>query len=90
MPITRSAKKALRQTKRRTIRNIRRREAYKKVLKQVERLIAAKKVSDAENLIPQAYKAIDKAAKTGVLKPNAAGRYKSRLVSWIRKAKAAA
>ncbi len=90
MPITRSAKKALRQAKRRSVRNARRQEAYKKVLKQIERLLGAKKTSDAEKLVPQAYKAIDKAAKTGVLKPNAAARYKSRLTAWIGKAKTAA
>lgn len=89
MPITRSAKKALRQAKRRTVRNLRHKEAYKKVLKQIERLLGAKKTSDAEKLIPQAYKALDKAAKTGVLKPNAAARRKSRLVAWIRKGKTA-
>lgn len=90
MPITRSAKKALRQSKRRTVRNLRRTDAYKKVLKQAERLIGAKKLKEAEALIPQAYQALDKAAKAGVLKPNAAARRKSRLTAWIRNAKAAA
>lgn len=90
MPITRSAKKALRQTRRRALRNIHRKEAYKKVLKQVHRLLDSKKVKEAEGLMPPAYKALDKAAKTGVLKPNAAARHKSRLAAWIRKAKTAA
>lgn len=87
MPITASAKKALRQTKRRTARNLRRRETYKKVLKQIRRHLAAKKIKEAEALVPQAYKALDKAAKTGVLKPNAAARRKSRLMTWIAKAR---
>lgn len=86
MPITRSAKKALRQAKRRTIRNLRRKDAYKKVLRQAERLIGEKKFREAEALIPQAYQALDKAAKVGVLKPNAAARRKARLTAWIRKA----
>ena len=90
MPITRSAKKALRQTRRRTVRNLHRKEAYKKVLKQIRKLLEAKKIKEAEALVPQAYKALDKAAKTGVLKPNAAGRRKSRLMAWLRKSKAAA
>lgn len=90
MPITKSAKKALRQTRRRTVRNLRRKETYKKVLKQVRKLLAAKKLADAEKLVPQAYKALDKAAKTGVLKPNAAARRKSRLMGWLHKAKTAA
>lgn len=90
MPITRSAKKALRQTKRRAIRNLRRKTAYKKVLKQIQKLVSAKKLKEAEALVPQAYKTLDKAAKVGVLKPNAAARHKSRLTTWIQKARAAA
>lgn len=90
MPITRSAKKALRQAKRRTIRNLRRKDAYKKVLKQIHKFVGAKKLREAEALIPQAYRTLDKAAKTGALKPNAAARHKSRLTTWVRKAKTAA
>ena len=90
MPITRSAKKALRQPRHRTIRNLRRKEAYRKVLKQIRKLLAAKKIKEAEALVPQAYKALDKAAKTGVLKKNAAARRKSRLMKWIHKSRAPA
>lgn len=86
MPITKSAKKALRQTKRRTISNLRRKESYKKVLGQIRKLLAANKPGEAEKLVPDAYQALDKAAKTGVLKPNAAARQKSRLMRRIRKA----
>lgn len=89
MPITKSAKKALRQAKRRAIRNLRRKETYKNVLKQIERLLAAKKAKEAEALVPQAYRALDKAAKVGVLKPNAAARRKSRLMAWVRESKTA-
>ncbi len=90
MPITKSAKKALRQTRRRTTRNLRRKEAYRKVLKQIRKLLAAKKLKEAEALVPQAYKALDKAVKTGVLKKNAAARRKSRLMAWISKSKTSA
>lgn len=90
MPITKSAKKALRQTRQRTARNLRRKETYKKVVQQIQRHLAAGRIADAETLVPHAYKALDKAAKTGVLKPNAAARRKSRLMAWIRKAKTAA
>lgn len=90
MPITKSAKKAIRQTKRRTARNLRRKAAYKKALKQIQKLIAAKRLEEAASLVPQAYKALDKAAKTGVLEPNAAARRKSQVTTWIRKIKTAA
>ncbi|MBI4132505.1 MAG: 30S ribosomal protein S20 [Candidatus Sungbacteria bacterium] len=87
MPVTQSAKKALRQTKRRTARNLKRKEAYKSILKRIRKLLTAKKISEAEALVPQAYKALDKAAKTGVLKKNAAARRKSRFMQWIKKSK---
>ncbi len=89
MPITKAAKKALRQTRRRTIRNLRRKETYRKILTQAQKLLAAGKVGETEKLVPLAYKALDKAVKVGVLKPNAAARRKSRLMAWIKKAKAA-
>lgn len=90
MPITKSAQKALRQAEKRAVQNLRRREAYKNVVKQVQKLVAAKKSGEAEALMPMAYKALDKAAKTGVLKPNAASRNKSRLTRLVRGSKAAA
>lgn len=85
MPITKSAKKALRQSSRRAKKNLKRKEAYKNTLKQIKKLVAANKIGEAEKLVPEAYKALDKAAKTGVIKPNAAARRKSRLMAWIRK-----
>lgn len=57
------------------------------VVKEVRTLIAAGKVADAEKLLPQAYQAIDKAAKRGVIKDNTASRKKSRLVAAIKRGK---
>ncbi|MFY9462109.1 MAG: 30S ribosomal protein S20 [Candidatus Sungiibacteriota bacterium] len=88
MPITASAKKALRQSLRRRARNLRKLEAFRDALKEIKKLVEAKKIKEAEALIPGAYKALDKAAKTGVIKKNAAARKKSRLMKLIRKAKA--
>ena len=73
MPITRSAQKALRQSIRRRKRNVAKKEQMKKALKE-----AAK--TRSPELISEAYKAIDKAAKTGVIKKNTAARKKSRLM----------
>ena len=77
----------MRQSERRAEKNFKRKEAYKSALKQIKKLVAAKKISEAEKLISEAYKALDKAAKTGVIKPNAAARRKSRLMAWIKKSK---
>ncbi len=85
MPITISAKKALRQSIRRNKRNTIKKEQMKKSIKSIEKLLVSGKKEEAMNLVSKAYKAIDKAAKTGVIKKNAASRKKSRLVAKINK-----
>lgn len=87
MPITANAKKAYRQSERRKVFNIRRKGTMKDVTKSVDKAILAGETETAEGLIPQAYKAIDKAAKRGVIKLNTAARKKSRLVARLVKAK---
>ncbi|MEK7480855.1 MAG: 30S ribosomal protein S20 [Patescibacteria group bacterium] len=77
MPITQSAKKALRQNKRRRARNLTRMRTYKDAIKQ------AKKTPTSESLA-RAYQALDKAAKTGVIKKNTASRKKSRLARHVK------
>ncbi len=84
-PITKSAKKALRQSKKRRVRNIRRKNAFKDIIKNIQKLVLENKKKEAEKLLPKAYKAIDKAAKTGVLKKNTASRKKSRLTRSVNK-----
>lgn len=85
MPITQSAKKALRASKRKAVFNQKRKDDLKKTVKQVRTLLSQNKGADAKKLIDQAYKAIDKAAKKGVIKKNAASRKKSRLHLAINK-----
>jgi len=87
MPITKSAKKALRQNKRRRQRNLRRLRAMRDLIKKIRKLVLENKNKEAEELLPKAYKAIDKAAKTGVIKKNTASRKKSRLTKLINKIK---
>ncbi len=77
MPITASAKKALRQSIKRQAGNLRRSNAYKSAVKEIKKLASAGQIDEAKKLISKAYKAIDKAAKTGVIKKNKAGRLKS-------------
>jgi small subunit ribosomal protein S20 len=84
MPITRSAKKALRQSIRKRQQNLQKKEAYKNAVKKIKNLVAAGKIDEAKTIIPSAYKALDKAAKTGVIKKNAASRIKSRLMRLFR------
>lgn len=85
MPITPSAKKALRQSLRRRERNLQKKEAYKKAIKEYRKLVVEKKVEEAKKLLPAVYKALDKAAKTGVIHRNKAGRLKARLIKLLGK-----
>lgn len=83
MPITRSAKKALRQSIRRKKINLKKKEEMKDIVKQVKKLNLAGKKDEAIKLLSSAYRAIDKAAKRGVIKKNAASRKKSRLAKFL-------
>lgn len=86
MPITKSAKKALRQTKSRTQRNLVLKENLKKATKKIEELVSSKKIDEAKKSLSSLYKTIDKAAKRNIIKKNTANRKKSRLTSLINKA----
>ncbi|MFA6251883.1 MAG: 30S ribosomal protein S20 [Candidatus Paceibacterota bacterium] len=77
MPITKSNKKRLRQNVKRKENNIQKKKDIKVLVKEFEALIAAKKAEESKALLPRLYKAIDKAAKTGVIKDNTASRKKS-------------
>ena len=84
MPITQSAKKAVRSQARKEIYNRRKKDLMKKAVKEVRDLVKTKQTSEAEAKLPAAYKAIDKAAKRGVIKDNTAARKKSRLTKLVK------
>jgi small subunit ribosomal protein S20 len=88
MPITSSAKKALRASKHKRVYNQRRKESLSDVVKKVKKFVSDKNTKEAVALLAQAYKAIDKAAKTNLIKKNAASRKKSRLAKLVKKASA--
>ncbi len=85
MPITKSAKKALRQNKTRNKRNVVRKDAYKAHVTGFRKLIVAKKFEDAAKALPLVFKALDKAAKSKVIEKNKASRLKSRLSQLINR-----
>ena len=85
MPITKSAKKALRQNKTRRIRNLQKKKKIKLLFKKVVDLSKQKKEKQAQEILPQYYKALDKAVKTGLIKKNTSSRKKSRLTKAINK-----
>jgi small subunit ribosomal protein S20 len=86
MPITKSAEKALRTSERKHVFNQRRKDTLNEVIKKVKKFVADKNTKEAVSFLAQAYKAIDKAAKTNLIKKNTASRKKSRLAALVKKA----
>ena len=85
MPITTSAKKALRGSEKKRGFNKVKKELINKTVKQVKRLVAEKKFKEALALMPQVQKILDKSVKTGLLKKNTASRKKSRISAMIKR-----
>lgn len=86
MANTKSAKKAIRVSKRKAVINLKRRVAFKDARKAVRKAVKAGDKAGAEKLLGKAFKEIDKSAKTNVIHKNAAARYKSRLAKHVAKA----
>ena len=57
----------------------------KEVVKDIKTLVSSKDKKSAQEKLSAAYKAIDKAAKTNLIKKNTASRKKSRLSAMIKK-----
>lgn len=85
MPIIESAKKALRQSKKREAQNKEVKRAMKDAVRELEQAIEAGEKKEAQQLLSAAYKRLDKAAKKGVIKKNTASRKKSRLYKALKK-----
>ena len=85
MAITKSAKKSIRQTKRRKAHNLIYKNKIKNLIKEARVLVLQKKIEEAKKLLPSIYKALDRAAKVGVTKKNTASRKKSRMTKLINK-----
>lgn len=85
MAILKQAKKAMRSSARKRVFNVRRIRTMKDVTKELRELAAAGQTKEAKAKLASAYKAIDKAAKRGVIKKNAAARKKSRLSALVKR-----
>ena len=85
MPITRSAKKALRTSARKRVFNLARKERVSKSVKSVKQLIVAGNKKEAAMALRMAQKALDKAVKAGTISKNTASRKKSRLSRALKK-----
>ena len=84
MAITASAKKAHRASLKKHVFNLRRKRTLTTATKAVRKQLT-EDVKKAGDSLSAAYKAIDKAAKRGIIKKNTASRKKSRLAKAVKR-----
>jgi small subunit ribosomal protein S20 len=85
MANTYSALKRVRMTKRKTDINRQRKTRLRHTLRAIRRLMEKKDTNAAKAMLSNTFSAVDRAAKKGVIKKNAAARYKSRLALRLTK-----
>ena len=85
MAIKNSAKRAIRVSARKRVVNLRRVGEMKDDMREIRKMAEAGNHEGVKKALPGVYKAIDKAAKRGVIKKNTASRKKSRIVAFIKK-----
>jgi small subunit ribosomal protein S20 len=85
MPNTKSASKAMRQSRRRNTINLRTKDKFKSATKKVRKSITEANASAAADGLREAMAALDKAVKKNVIHKNTASRRKSRLQKAINK-----
>lgn len=85
MAITKNAKKANRVSLRKRVSNDARRRTMKEAVKEVRKNVLAKEEKTLKSTLSLAYKALDKAAKKGVIKKGTADRKKARLARAVAK-----
>lgn len=85
MPNSAHRKKTLRQNKTRNLRNRSARSAMRTAVKNAQDAIT-EDPQNAEAVLAQAYKKLDKAAKSNLIHPNKAARAKSRLAKAVQAA----
>lgn len=86
MPITTSAKKAIRNSARKRQFNLARKTDMVSLVKKIKKLGTEGKVAEAAKLLPQVQQAIDKAIKTNLITKNTGSRKKSRIAQLLKKA----
>ena len=87
MAITKSAKRAIGVAARRRVFNLRRKGKLSAALKELKKTIAVGKKNEAQKILSMVYQALDKSAKTKLIKKGNASRRKSRLSKQVAKMK---
>ena len=86
MPIKDSAKKEMRKSASKALRNRQVRGTFRSVIKAFQVAIHDGKLDEAKSLFAKAQKALDKASQKNVIKKNTAARKKSRLSKTLKNA----
>ncbi|MBM3814071.1 MAG: 30S ribosomal protein S20 [Acidimicrobiia bacterium] len=84
-----TALKNARQSERRQAVNRQRKTRLRHQIRTLRRLMEQKDVTGAEKILPETFSMVDRASKWGIIKPNTASRYKSRLHTRLKALKAA-
>ncbi len=85
MANTKSAKKDIRVSEERRVRNRSVKSLCRTGITKAEKIIAAGNVDEAKTAVASAIKSLDKAAEKGIIHPNNAARRKSRLMDKLNK-----
>lgn len=85
MPVTKSAKKALRKSLKNRAHNLIYKNKIKFIQKQIQKAIMNKNKNDMIKKLREFYKIVDKAAKKNVIKKNKAAKLKSRLAKMVNR-----
>jgi small subunit ribosomal protein S20 len=88
LPVTKSARKQVRVSERKRLRNKSIRSLCKTNITKAERLIFLGELEAAQKAVATAISALDKAAEKGVIHPNNAARRKARLMKKLNEAQA--
>jgi len=85
MPVKKAAKKYIRVSKRKALKNKSAKGVLKNAIKKTQEAVKAKKIDDAKKWLKVAIKALDKASQKKILKKNTTARKKSRLNKLVKK-----
>jgi len=85
MPQRKTAKKYLRQSKKRRLKNLQAKAAIKAAIKKFKKSLEKADSSAREQALKEMYKTLDKAAGKNVIHKNTAARKKSRLTKLLKK-----
>ena len=87
MPITHHSAKALRQARKRTLKNRQVKDTIRGLVRDIRQAVTTGNKAEAQKLMQTLQQRVDKAIKQKILKPNTGNRKKSRIATKIQAVK---